>query len=282
MIPGYAELHCLTSYSFLRGASSPEELVHRADELGYRALAITDECSVAGIVRAHVAAKEVGLKLIIGSEFTLVDGMKLVLLATSLRGYEQLCELITLARRAAPKGEYRLGREDIPGNPEGLVALWLPSPRPSPKGEGESAPSPLVEGESAPSPLGEGRGEGQWIANHFPNNAWLAIELHRGADDEARIAELEALAREAGLPCVAAGDVHMHTRDRKRLQDMMSAIRLQCPLAHAGRRLHPNAERYLRTIGRISGIYPVRLLAASLDVASRCTFSLDEIRYEYP
>src|SRR5256714_6112714 len=108
MIPGYAELHCLTNYSFLRGASSPEEIVERAAELGYRALAVTDECSVAGVVRAHVAAKELKLKLIIGSELTLVDGMKLVLLAASIRGYETLCELITVGRRAAPKGEYRL------------------------------------------------------------------------------------------------------------------------------------------------------------------------------
>ena len=126
MIPGYAELHCLTNYSFLRGASNPEELVERAAELGYNALAITDECSVAGVVRAHVAAKEVGLRLIIGSELTLADGLKLVLLAQDLRGYEQLCELITTARRAAPKGEYRLAREDLPLSCQGLLALWIP------------------------------------------------------------------------------------------------------------------------------------------------------------
>src|SRR3974390_590478 len=126
MIPGYAELHCLTNYSFLRGASDPEELVHRASSLGYRALAITDECSVAGIVRAHVAAKDVGLKLIIGTELTLSDGLKLVLLATRIRGYEAMCELITKARRAADKGEYLLHRADIPSNPEGLQAIWIP------------------------------------------------------------------------------------------------------------------------------------------------------------
>src|SRR3954466_10501301 len=113
MIPGYAELHCLSSYSFLRGASSPEELVHRASEMGYRALALTDECSVAGIVRAHGAAKELGMKLIVGTEITLADGLKLVLLVTSLRGYETMCELITTGRRAAEKGEYRLTRDDF-------------------------------------------------------------------------------------------------------------------------------------------------------------------------
>ncbi len=257
MIPSYAELHCLTNYSFLRGASDPEELVHRAAELGYRALALTDECSVAGVVRAHVVAKDAGIRLLIGSELTLTDGMKLVLLAATLQGYEQLCELITRARRAAPKGEYRIAPEDIPANPEGLLALWVP---------------------------GEARNISQaaWVAGHFPGNAWIAIELHRGADDAACLAELEALGERAGLPCVATGDVHMHVRARKKLQDVMTAIRLQRPLSEIGRALQPNGERYLRSIGRIAALHPPRLLAAALDVASRCTFSLDEIRYEYP
>jgi error-prone DNA polymerase len=257
VIPGYAELHCLSSYSFLRGASDPEELVHRAAELGYRALAITDECSVAGVVRAHVAAKEAGLKLIIGTELTLADGMKLVLLATSIHGYETMCELITKGRRAAAKGEYRLERDDIEPSPEGLLALWLP---------GEAV---RLE-------------EGRWIAKRFPGSAFIAIELHRGSDDEARITALEAAGRELGLTCIAAGDAHMHARARKKLQDVMTAIRHKCPLAEAGRKLHPNGERYLRSIGRLSAINPPRLLATTLDVASRCAFSLDEIRYEYP
>src|SRR5688572_24661499 len=254
MIPNYAELHCLSNYTFLRGASDPEELVERAVELGYSALALTDECSVAGVVRAHVAAKKTKLKLIVGSEITLADGMKLVLLARDIRGYETLCELITVARRAAPKGEYRLTREDFPECVEGLVALWLP-------GEAE---------------------EGRWVATRFPANAFIAVELHRGADDAGRIAQLEALGRELGMPCVAAGDVHMHARSRKKLQDVMSAIRLKCTLVEAGKQLQPNSERHLRSIGRLAKIHPARLLAATLDVASRCSFSLDEIKYEYP
>ena len=257
MIPGYAELHCLTNYSFLRGASDPEELVHRAAELGYRALAITDECSVAGVVRAHIAAKDANLKLIIGSKFTLVDGMKMVLLTTNIRGYERMCELITLARRAAEKGDYKLARGDVPLAPEGLQAIWIPG-------------ATLEETEA------------EWVATHFPGNAWAAIELHRGSDDAARIERIEAIAAKAGLTCLAAGDAHMHARARKQLQDVMTAIRLKCPLSEAGRKLHPNGERYLRSIGRLSNIYPPRLLATTLDLASRCTFSLDEIRYEYP
>jgi error-prone DNA polymerase len=266
MIPGYAELHCLTNYSFLRGASDPEELVHRAAELGYRALAITDECSVAGVVRAHVAAKELGLKLIIGTEITLADGLKLVLLATHIRGYETMCELITTGRRAAPKGEYRLSREGIPVAPEGLQAVWIPEK--------------LVETKPG-TDLGF-FSQARWIAQRFPGNAWIAIELHRGPDDAQRLATLEAIGATLGLPCVAAGDAHMHERARKKLQDVMTAIRHKCPLAEAGTKLLPNAERYLRSIGRLSAIYPPRLLARTLDLAARCSFSLDEIRYEYP
>src|SRR5512142_1586944 len=261
VIPGYAELHCITNYSFLRGASDPEELVHRAAELGYQALAITDECSVAGVVRAHVAAKEAGIRLLVGCELSIADGPRLVLLAASIAGYEKLCELITRARRAAPKGEYRAARADFPADTQGLLALWIPSPK---------VADAAAEQEAA------------WIRDRFPGRAWIAVELHRAGDDEARIADLEALGDRVGLACVAAGDVHMHERGRKRLQDVMTAIRLQCPVAEVGRRLQPNAERYLRSIGRLARIHPARLLAATLDVASRCAFSLDEIRYEYP
>jgi len=257
VIPGYAELHALSNYSFLRGASEPEELVHRADELGYGAIALTDECSVAGIVRAHVAAKDLKVRLIVGSELTLADGVKLVLLVADLRGYETLCELITQARRAAPKGEYRLAREDFPASLEGLEALWVPGG---------------VASEE----------QGAWVAHTFAGHAWIAVELHRGPDDAARIVELEALGSRLGLRCIAAGDVHMHARDRRKLQDVMTAIRVRRPLAEVGRDLKPNGERYLRSIGRLSAIYPARLLAATRDVAARCTFSLAQIRYEYP
>ena len=256
MIPNYAELHCLTNYSFLRGASDPEELVLRAVELGYTALAITDECSVSGVVRAFVAARDTKLKLIVGSEFRLVDGLRFVLLATRREGYESLCELITKARRAAEKGSYRLERADVPASPPGLAAIWLPGDVPSAE-------------------------EAAWIAGRFAG-AWAGIELTRGPDDEARIERIESLASTTGLRCLATGDVHMHLRSRKRLQDVMTAIRLRRPLAEAGRALQPNAERYLRPIGRLANIYPARLLAATLDLADTCTFSLAEIRYEYP
>jgi error-prone DNA polymerase len=257
MAPACAELHCVTNYSFLRGASDPEELVERAAKLGYAALAITDECSVAGAVRAHLAAKKAGIRLLVGSEVGLACGLRLVLLARDLPGYETLCALITVARRAAPKGSYRLARADFPVPTAGIVALWLPRP---------------VEDEEG----------GRWIGAIFPGAAWIAVELHKGAHDAQELERLRALGRATGLPLVAAGDVHMHARCRKRLQDVLTAIRLRVPLAQAGRRLQPNAERYLRPIERLARIYPPELLLETLEVASRCTFSLDEIRYEYP
>jgi error-prone DNA polymerase len=256
VIPAYAELHCVSSFSFLRGASSPEELVHRAAEIGYSAIAITDECSVAGVVRAHTAAKDAKLKLVIGSEFRLADGLKLVLLCANIQGYENLCDLITRARRAAPKGEYRVTREDIT-SAAGLLAIWLP---------GEIAREE----------------EGEWVSQRFSDNAWIGVELVRGADDDAHMASCAAIGRKLGIPCIAAGDVHVHERRRKKLQDVMTAIRLRYPLSEAGQQLQANAERYLRPIGRLANIYPPDLLIATLDVASRCAFSLDEIRYEYP
>ena len=126
----YAELHCLSNFSFQRGASSARELCERARRMGYRALAITDECTLAGIVRAHEAATEVGIQLIVGGEFRLLCGLKLVLLAMDHEGYTAICQLITRARRAADKGEYRLQREDFPARLDGVIALWVPPARP--------------------------------------------------------------------------------------------------------------------------------------------------------
>src|SRR5262249_39310191 len=153
--------------------------------------------SVSGVVRAHVAARDTKLKLIVGSEFRLVDGLRFVLLATSREGYETLCELITVGRRAADKGSYRLERDDVPHSPPGLAAVWLPGEAPREE-------------------------EARWMSQRF-GEAWAAVELTRGADDEGRIEQIESIAGHAGLRCLAAGDVHMHQRARKRLQDVMTA-----------------------------------------------------------
>jgi error-prone DNA polymerase len=256
-LPAYAELHCLSSFSFLRGASHTEELVERAAELGYEALAITDECSLAGAVRAWEAAREHGLKLVVGSELRLEDGLRLVLLAMDHRGYSQLCRLITRGRRAAPKGNYRLERSDLEAGLSGCLALWLPAATPR-------------------------EDEGRWLAGHFAGRAWLAVELFAGGRDGERLAALEALGKAVGLPLVAAGDVHMHVRGRRRLQDLVTAIRLGRPLHALGRQLFPNGERHLRRRERLAALYPAALLEAAAGIARRCRFRLDEIRWRYP
>ena len=283
MLPAYAELHCLSNFSFLRGASQPEELVARAQQAGYAALAITDECSLAGVVRTHLAAREAGLALIIGCELQLLDddgnpGPKLVLLATNRNGYGNLSELITHGRRNAVKGSYRLTCADLEHGVDDCLALLIPRrQRISAAKPRTTLPSPS-QGERADQLLDEAR----WLAARFPGRAWLALELHRAADDDTHRATLLAIARAAGLPALASGDVHMHVRARRRLQDVLTATRLRCPLEQAGHALFPNGERHLRSRAVLAKLYPRELLDETLRVTERCRFSLDELRYEYP
>ncbi|MGB2905360.1 MAG: PHP domain-containing protein, partial [Candidatus Dechloromonas phosphoritropha] len=228
-LPDYAELHCLSNFTFLRGASHPEELVAQAVAQGYTALALTDECSLAGVVRAHLATREAGLKLIVGSEISIpqgdlsprprslagaVDGLKLVFLACNREGYGNLSALITLARRRAEKGAYALQRHDLNVvSPSGAVpdclVLWVPGDSPS-------------------------AADGRWLAEHFSGRAWIAVELHAGPDDAARLEALQALGAASGLPLVAAGDVHMHIKARRPVQDVLTALRLKTTVFDAG------------------------------------------------
>ena len=270
MPPGYAELHCLSSFSFLRGASQPQELAERAVALGYDAFALTDECSVAGVVRAHAALKDKSTRLIVGAEFRLACGMPLVVLAADRRGYGQLCRLITRGRRAAPKGQYHLTRDDVlelvgPGH---CLLLWTPRPA-------DLAASADVE---APADVGAPA----WLRAHYAGSAWVAAELLRDGTERAHLAALTAQAAAYGLPLVAAGAVCMHIRARRRLHDALTAIRLGTTLEDAGLALLPSGERHLRERLRLARLYPPALLAETLVVASRCRFSLDELRYEYP
>ena len=277
---GYAELHCLSAFSFLRGASEPQELVERAVQMGYAALALTDECSLAGVVRAHKQLREmreaaaaeggdpVTLQLLIGSEFLVRDDagtprFKLVLIAQNLHGYGNLSQFITRLRRASPvKGEYTLYfRQLAPELLTDCLAL-LVLPREAPDAE-------LL----APA---------QWALQHFTGRAWLAVELLREASDALWLQRLQALSEATALPLVAAGDVHFHVRSRKALQDVMTATRLGRTVAECGFDLQPNAERHLRSRYRLSRVYPRELMAETLHVAARCHFSLDEIRYCYP
>ena len=266
--PEYAELHCLSNFSFQRGASSAEELFTRAKKLGYAALAITDECSLAGIVRAFEASKETGVALIVGTEIRLADGPRLVVLAADHTGYSDICRLITIGRRRSAKGEYHLTCADAEQLGTGVCILWLPESSSRP-GIGRD-PDPAMENAA------------KWIKRLFSGRAWLAVELHHGPDDDARLASLRELGRCHDLPLVAAGDVHMHVRRRRALQDAMTAIRLGCTVAAAGHALFPNGERHLRRLDQLAAIYPADLLAETLRIAARCTFSLEGLDYRYP
>lgn len=255
--PPYAELHCLSNFTFQRGASSLKELFERAKLLGYEALAITDECTLAGIVRAWQASKEAGLSLVVGSEIAIKNGPKVVFLAEDVRGYQALCRIITLARRRSEKGRYLLEKSDLTEPLDGLLALWLPDHSPSNQ-------------------------DGAWLSSLFPSRLWLAVELHIGPDDRGRLDRLSSVASELNIPMVASGDVHMHARGRRALQDTITAIRHHLAVAEAGYHLYPNGERHLRTIPALAEIYPPELLAESARIARRCQFRMDDLRYQYP
>ncbi len=278
-LPAYAELQCLSNFSFLRGAAWPKDLVARAQALGYEALALTDECSVAGVVRAHGEAKRLGFKLIIGAQFRLPPdpvpgsdpslgdpGGQLVLLATNRRGYGQLCQLITQVRAGQPKGAYQLGWADLQASPARLadcLALWSP--------ERDHPPEAAALAQVA-----------QGLAASFPGRAWLAVRRWLRMDDARWLEALQAAGQACGLPLVAVGDVHLHRRSDKPLHDVLSAIRLRLPVAECGLSLQANAEAHLRSRLRLATLFPPELLAESVRVAARCRFSLDELRYEYP
>jgi len=262
-LPGYAELHCLSNFTFLRGASSPESLVAQAVTLGYHALAITDECSLAGIVRAHLEAKKSDLKLLIGTELRIEPSdqpaYKIVLLAQHREGYGNLCEVITRGRMQAVKGQYLLRPHEV--IIDDCLAILIP--------QVDVAPADLSL-------------QLAWLAQHFASRCWVALSrLHR-AQENLRLQMIQAQAQTHHVPCVAVGQVEMHKRSRKALHDILAAIRLRKTIAQCGYDLASNAEQHLRTRLRLSNLYRPELLLETICIAERCHFSLDELRYEYP
>jgi len=238
-LPAYAELHCISNFSFLRGASHAEELVARAVRLGYAALAITDECSFAGSVRAHLAARGTALHLIHGTELLLACGMKLALLAQNRAGYGNLSALVTLGRRRAEKGSYHLTRNDLAGWDGGGGAGLSGA-----VGARADYESLCLRQRRRRYPLRTALvNTATWLAEHFAGRAWIAFERHLRPDDHERLAQLRELAAATHLPLVAAGDVHMHARSRRPLQDVLVALRLNTTVAAAGAALFANGER---------------------------------------
>ncbi len=257
-LPDYAELHVISNFTFLRGASHPEELVARADELGYTAIALTDECSFSGVVRGHQEAKKRDIHFIVGTEINLEKGPRLVLLATDRKSYGELSYLISHGRRHAEKGEYCLTRNDF-GElaPQGCLALWL--------ADSES----LAE-------------DGAWLSQLFPGAIWIGVNLGRSGEDSKILLRSENMSRQCKLPRVACGNVQLHHPQRRPLRDTLTAIHHKTPLAELGYLLPANAEQHLRPRSHLQRLYPAELLDATIEISRRCQFSLDELRYEYP
>ena len=300
MLPAYAELHCRSNFSFLTGASQPEELVAAAQARGYAALALTDECSLSGVVRAHARAVELGLHLVIGAQMQLslpaggtpgpsavVPGVsaataassplagqpppRLLLLAQTRRGYGNLAQWISVARRRAPKGEYLALASDLEGRvPNAPFLAGLPD-----------CFALLLP--DALAPFEAVFAQAMWLKTWFgAERCAIAIELLHRPHDALRLELLPRLAALVGLPLVACGDVLMHSRSRKPLLDVLTATRLKCTVADAGFALAANAEAHLRPRERLAALYRPEWLAASVAIAAGCAFSLAELRYEYP
>ncbi|NBC48022.1 MAG: DNA polymerase III subunit alpha [Gammaproteobacteria bacterium] len=252
----YAELNCWSNFTFLSAASHPEELIRTAARLGYRALALTDECSLAGVVRAHAEANAFGFKLLIGTEVAVEAGPRLILLAADASGYGNLSALISVARRRASKGSYRLLATDLDNGLPGCLAIWI------------------ADTEARLS-------DGGWLCERFAGRCWIGAALHRAGDDQGRLRGLQRLGGALELPLVAIGAVRMHAAERAPLLDLVRAIRAGVDVAR-GAAHRQNREQHLRTLEQLGRFYPEPLLAETLVVAERCQFSLDQLRYEYP
>jgi len=261
ILPTFAELHCISNFTFLRGASQPEALVKRAAELNYHAICISDECTLSGVVRAHVQAKNSNIKLIIGSEFKMDDGLRFVLLAVDRKSYGQLSHLISMSRRHAKKGEYFLDKTLFElYKPTDCLVLWLPDNKSNQQDEKSL----------------------DFLQQNFNKRLWICVELLLTGTDQVYFNSLKKIAKKFNLPLVATNDVHMHDRSSRPLQDVLTAIRYGEPIHRLGKKLHANGERHLRSLQKLQQLYPAELLAESKRIADLCHFTLDELRYEYP
>ena len=279
VIPAYAELQVTSAFSFLRGASHPEELIERACAMGLRAVALTDRNTLAGVVRAYHAAKQeevrqAGLRFIAGARLDLEDGPSLLCLPTTRAGYGRLARLITDGRRRAPKGECRLWRADVvraAGSGQEDKERWA-----------DADQIFIVVPPEAPGP--EFPEQVAWYRERLDAPLYLAATHYRRGDDDRRLDRLAALAEAQNVPLVATGDVEMHDPARRRLHDVLTCIRERCTIDAAGRRLAPNGDRHLKTSAEMARLFRnhPQALANAVESAERCRFSLGELRYEYP
>ncbi|RUW63795.1 error-prone DNA polymerase [Mesorhizobium sp. M7A.F.Ca.US.008.03.1.1] len=257
----YAELQVTSHFSFLRGASSAEELFSQAALLGIEALAVVDRNSLAGIVRAHEAARTTGVRLIVGCRLDLTDGMSLLVYPTDRDAYSRLCRLLSLGKGRAGKAKCHLEWSDVVAYGEGLIAVLLPD----------------LADDTLALRL-------RHLRETFGDRAYLALTLRRRPNDQLRIHDLAALALKMGVPCVVTNDVLFHEPGRRILQDVVTAIRHNVTIDALGERRERHADRYLKPpheMHRLFARYP-DALARTIEIANRCRFSLDELAYQYP
>jgi error-prone DNA polymerase len=258
----YAELAVTSNFSFLRGASHPEELVTAAAHLGYRAVAMTDRNSVAGVVRAHVAAKKAGIRLLVGVRLVLIDGFETLAFPENRGAYGRMTKLLTKGNRRAGKGQCVLNIEDLLDLEGAHVFVPLPPYEPGPDFEAGL----------------------RWMGEKFAGATYLAAARMYHGNDAARLEALGSLSARCKVPMVAINDVHYHAPNRRPLQDVLTCILEHCTIREAGFRLHANAERHLKSREEIARVFKgyEDAVARTLEVAARCRFSLDELAYEYP
>ena len=264
----YTELQITTNFSFLRGASHPEELVEYAVAIGYNEIAITDRNSFAGIVRAHAAAKKNNIRIVIGCRLDLMDGLSLLAYPTNKKAYSQLCNLLTTGNIRAEKGECHLYKADIYQYAKDIKFIVLP-------------PTELNEIFNFDISFANALKE---YSEVFGDNLFIAAcRLYQGNDNK-YLYRLEKISAQFNIPLVATNDVHYHTPSRRQLQDIVTCIREKCTIYNAGYRLHSNAERYLKPkneIYRLFSHHP-QAVVRTQEIAAACMFSLDELKYEYP
>lgn len=278
----YVELHCKSNFSFLEGASHADELVEQSVKLGYLGLAITDRNSLAGIVRGYTAAKDLGIQYIVGCELHLIDGPPMVVWPSDRAAYGRLCRLITLGRSRCPKGKCEIKWSDLPNYSDGLLAgIMLRQPQ-------TDRPSALQQVASdVPAVSIDDRDWLTWLGRfreEFDDRGYLLSNLQLGVDDASKLEMHSKLARESKVPLLAAGDVHYHLPERMLLHDLLIAIASGKTIAEISAVRPPNAQQSLRSIEQLKFLYRSQpeAMARTVEVASKCRFQLDSLRYEYP
>ncbi|MEO1028407.1 MAG: PHP domain-containing protein, partial [Pseudomonadota bacterium] len=258
----YSELAAVSNFSFLRGASHPAELVLQAKALGYKAVGIADHNTLAGIVRAHSAAEEHEMRLLVGARLILTDGPDIICHPQDRRAYGRLSRLLSMGKMRAEKGECLLSMADAVAYSSGQVMIICPPDQP-----GEDLPEKL-----------------SWLARNLRSKVYFGVRSAYQGSNRAKIAELISMGRTAGLPPIAINDALYHAADRRPLQDVITCIREHVPIQKAGRLLEANAERHLKAPQEMERLFKdwPEALANIDEVLNACTFSLNEVGYEYP